>query len=93
MIYDWFTLTEPIASGEYTITAVEVEADIGCFEATMIVHKVRVEFQDEDGNTVKEEHEASEFGITLSDIDAYTMDTITDVLQESYADRGHEGSL
>ena len=93
MIYDWFTLTAPIASGEYTITAVEVEADIDCFEATMIVHNVRVESQDEDGNTVKEEHEASEFGITVSDIDIYTMDTITDVLQEACADRGHEGSL
>ena len=93
MIYDWFTLTEPIASGKYTITAVEVEADIDCFEAKMIVHGVRVEYQDEDGNTVKEEHKASEFGIAVSDIDAYTMDTITDVLQEAYADRGHEGSL
>lgn len=75
MIYDWFELEEPISCDGMTITAVEVEAGIEDFESVMRVHRVKA-------NDV--ERKADDFGISVSDIDSGTMDTIMDAVKDDY---------
>lgn len=92
MIYDWFTLDKPIAHGEFTIVAVEVEAYADMYDSWMVVNKVRAASSEDDSHEEKE-YKASVFGVDVSDIDGSTMDTIIDCLRDECLNSGHEGEL
>ena len=92
-ICDWFQLTEPIQAkdedGEVVVlTSIYVESDCGPDGDRIDIKGLR----DASGKEYSEKDNADHFSIGISDVDAWTMDTITDAVRED-AYYGRRGSL
>ena len=92
-ICDWFQLTEPIQAkdedGEVVVlAAIYIESDCGPDGDRIDIKGLR----DSSGKEYSEKDNKDHFNIGISDVDAWTMDTITDAVRED-ADYGHRGRL